>query len=113
MDYSNFKFPKQTKIAKKGRKKFVSKITYEKVYNACKGKCGICGAKDILELHHIFFRSESPDRIDDPMNCIMLCHKDFSKNKCHAKAHQNKKYWQPILKEIRERTYLIINIKVI
>ena len=103
IDYTNMMYPKQTAIAKKARKKSVSKSTYQKVYNACKGKCGLCGTKDILELHHIFFRSEAPDRIDDPMNCIMLCHKDFSKNKCHAKSHQNKKYWQPILKEIRER----------
>ena len=101
IDYSNFAFPKAQKGIKNRKRKAVSKDTYQKVFEACKGKCGLCGAKDILELHHIFFRSEAPDRIDDPTNCIMLCHKDFSKNKCHAKVHSNKKYWQPILLEKR------------
>lgn len=96
-------FPKEQKGIKNRKKKTVSKDTYQKVFEACKGKCGLCGAKDILELHHILFRSEAPDRIDDPMNCIMLCHKDFSKNKCHQKVHEQKKYWQPILIEKRSK----------
>jgi 5-methylcytosine-specific restriction endonuclease McrA len=96
-------FPKEQKGIKNRKKKTVSKDTYQKVFEACKGKCGLCGAKDILELHHIFFRSEAPDRIDDPMNCIMLCHKDFSKNKCHQKVHEQKKYWQPRLMNMRKK----------
>lgn len=96
MDYSNFMYPKQTRIAKKGRKKSVSKITYEKVYNACKGKCGLCGATQNLELHHILGRGK--DLTDNPDNCIMLC-----RNCHHEVVHQNNKKYRPILKEIRER----------
>ena len=96
MDYSNFMYPKQTRIAKKGRKKSVSKSTYEKVYNACKGKCGLCGATQNLELHHILGRGK--DLTDNPDNCIMLC------RHCHHEVvHQNNKKYRPILKEIRER----------
>lgn len=101
IDYTLFAFPKKQKGTKKAKKKRVSKSTYEEVLKACKGKCGLCKASDKLELHHIYFRSEAPDKIDDPLNCIMLCHKDFSKNRCHLKVHQKKKYWQPILIKIR------------
>ena len=94
MDYSNFMFPKQTRIAKKERKKSVSKITYEKVYNACKGKCGLCGATQNLELHHIFGRGK--DLTDNPDNCIMLC------RHCHHEVvHKNNKKYRPILLKMR------------
>lgn len=102
IDYSTFAFPKGQKTNKKPPKKRVSKSTYDEVFEASKGKCGLCGAKDNLQLHHIFYRSEDVNKIDDPNNCIMLCHKDFSENRCHKKVHDNKKYWKPRLIKIRE-----------
>lgn len=68
----------------------VSKETYEKVY---KRDRGICRLKDIncnggLELHHIKYRSEAKNLINEPSNCIMLC------NLHHRLVHSNKKLWQ-------------------
>ena len=94
IDYSSFAFPKGKNLVKKKRKIKVSKSTYDEVLEACKGKCGLCRTSDNLQLHHIYYRSEDKNKIDDPNNCIMLCHKEFSKNKCHKKVHDNKKYWQ-------------------
>lgn len=100
-------FKKTSKIAVKTRLKpiskkrvCVSKKTYNEVYERDKGCCRLCGAVDNLQLHHIYYRSERKDLIDEPNNCIMLCHRDFSKNKCHKLVHSNKKKYQPILLEI-------------
>lgn len=80
----------------------VSKKTYEEVFERCEGKCAICGTTQNLSYHHIKYRSERPDLIDDPDNGIMLCD-DFANN-CHkGKAHKNKKYWQPILLEMAKK----------
>ena len=102
---------KTSKIAVKTRLKpiskkrvCVSKKTYNEVYERDKGCCRFCGAVDNLQLHHIYYRSERKDLIDDPNNCIMLCHRDFSKNKCHKLVHSNKKKYQPILLEIIKKT---------
>ena len=77
----------------------VSKETYNIVLERCNGRCAICGTTQCLEYHHIYYRSERPDLIDDPDNGIMLCG-EFANN-CHkGKAHKNKKHWQPILLEI-------------
>lgn len=81
----------------------VSKETYDIVYNESQGKCGLCDATDNLQLHHIYYRSERRDLIDEPSNCIMLCHKDFSVNKCHGKVHKNKKKYKPLLLAIKKR----------
>ena len=62
--------------------------------------CQFCGAIDNLQLHHVYYRSERKDLIDNPDNCLMLCHRDFSKNKCHRLVHNNKKKYQPILLDI-------------
>lgn len=82
----------------------VSKKTYNEVYERDNGRCRLCGASDNLQLHHIYYRSERKDLIDDPSNCLMLCHRDFSKNKCHRLVHSNKKKYQPILLEIIKKT---------
>lgn len=77
----------------------VSRKTYDEVYERCNGRCAICGTTQGLEYHHIYYRSERPDLIDDPNNGIMLCN-EFANN-CHkGAAHKNKKYWQPILLNI-------------
>lgn len=102
IDYSQMAFPKGKNLVKKKKKQKVSKSTYDEVLKTCNYKCGLCKAKDNLELHHIEYRSEDKEKIDDPKNCIMLCHSEFSKNKCHKKVHNNKKYWQPRLIKIRK-----------
>ncbi len=87
----------KTPIKKVSKKRItVTKKTYEEVYERCNRVCAICGVSQHLEYHHIYFRSERPDLIDDPNNGIMLCG-EFANN-CHkGKAHKNKRYWQPIL----------------
>ena len=81
----------------------VSKETYEIVYNESKGRCALCNNIDNLQLHHILYRSERKDLIDEPSNCVMLCHQDFSKNKCHGVVHKNKKKYKPLLLAIKKR----------
>ena len=91
------------KVSKK--RKTVSKNTYNIVLDRCRDfegvpHCQYCDAVDNLELHHVYYRSERKDLIDDPDNCLMLCHRDYSVNKCHRKSHNNKKKYQPLLLEI-------------
>ena len=96
-EYKQYKKVKSIKRVSKKRKT-VSEKTYEIVFKRCGGKCAICGTTQYLEYHHIEFRSEAPDLIDVPSNGIMLCG-EFANN-CHkGKAHKNKNYWKPILKE--------------
>ena len=71
----------------------VKKEVYQKVYERDNGICRLCGKANI-ELHHIRYRSERKDLINDEKNCIMLC------TECHQKVHSNKHYWQPILLEM-------------
>ena len=86
----DFKKIKRIKVVSK--KKNVSRETYNIVYNRDKGICRLCGNNNI-QLHHIIYRSEAKELIDEPSNCIMLC------ESCHRLVHSNKHYWQPILKE--------------
>lgn len=95
IDYSVMKFAKNVKTVHK-KKNQVSKETYEVVEKSCKEKCALCGKKP-YELHHIAYRSERRDLIDEPTNCIMLC------KTCHDKVHGNKKYWQPRLLKLRAK----------
>lgn len=74
----------------------VSKETYNKVMERCGGRCSMCGTTRNLHYHHVLYRSERKDLIDEPDNGLMVC---FS---CHQKAHSNKIYWQPILLEVIE-----------
>lgn len=74
---------------------FVEKDTYNKTLardKRCRLADGTCEGK--LELHHIRYRSERKDLINDIDNCIILC------TKHHRKVHSNKKYWQPKLLEM-------------
>lgn len=75
----------------------VSEKTYDEVYKKCNGQCQICYTTNNLHYHHILYRSERRDLIDDPSNGIMLC------TKCHKIVHSNKHYWQPILLERRKK----------
>lgn len=89
-------YKKINKIKKVSKTRvFVSKDTYNSVYNRDKGKCRLCNASDI-QLHHIIYRSRDKTRINDISNCIMLC------GDCHRLVHSNKDKWQPILLEMNK-----------
>ena len=94
IDYSNFKFAKEPK--KKHERLTVSEETYQKVFEACKGRCVICQSTLSLELHHICGRGK--DLTDNPDNCVMLC------QNCHQNVvHKNNKKYRVILQELRKR----------
>lgn len=78
---------------------FVSKETYNKVFERDNGCCRLCGKSQNLCLHHIIYRSKSKALIDVPSNCIMLC------MECHLLVHSNKRKYQPILLEIVKKEY--------
>lgn len=86
-------------VRNKGIKKVSNKriVVKEKVYNKVlerdKNSCRLCGTSQNLQLHHIVYRSEDTNLINEISNCIMLC------VKCHNLVHSNKHKWQPILKE--------------
>jgi 5-methylcytosine-specific restriction endonuclease McrA len=72
---------------------FVSKETYDKVFERCKGKCVLCDTTQALHLHHIDGRGK--DKTDNPDNCVILC------SHCHLEVvHKNNKYWRKKLKEM-------------
>lgn len=53
------------------------------------GNCRWCGTNQDLQIHHVRYRSEGGP--DTPRNLLTLC------AECHAKAHSNKKLYQPVL----------------
>lgn len=75
----------------------VSKEVYNAVIQRDNYSCRLCGSTNWLQLHHIFYRSERKDLINDIDNCIMLC------ENCHRIVHSNKKKWQPILLEMNKK----------
>ena len=82
-------------IRKASNKKIiVTADTYKKVIERDKYRCRLCGISQNLHLHHIVYRSEDKNLINEPSNCVMLC------IKCHELVHSNKKKWQPKLKEM-------------
>lgn len=85
---------KKTPIKKVSKKRvFVSKKTYNEVFERCNGVCAICGTNQNLHLHHIDGRGKY--KTDDPNNCVILC------SYCHLEVvHKNNKYWRTKLKEI-------------
>lgn len=89
---------KRNKPIKKISKKriVVTDDTYQKVYERDKGKCKLkdSNCNGGLQLHHIIYRSEDKNLINEPSNCIMLCLYH------HKLVHNNKHKWQPILKEM-------------
>ena len=95
--YRKCAYPKQQ--AKKKKRGRVTDETYYKVWNSCNGTCQLCGSRLSLQLHHIRYRSERRDLINEPQNCIMLC------LECHLKVHGDKKYWQPKLLERAKELY--------
>lgn len=76
----------------------VKKEIYNKVMQRDNYKCRLldytCYGK--LELHHVRYRSERKDLINEPNNCVCLC--TFH----HKLVHSNKKKYQPILLKMLE-----------
>ena len=97
IDYSLFSFAKGQNTVKKKRKTDISKTTREQVKEQYKGKCALCG-KPGTQQHHIEYRSENKEKIDDADNLVLLC------VECHQKVHSNKKHWQPILKKLKKNS---------
>lgn len=97
-EYKEIKPIKVNKPIKKVSKRrvTVTKQVYECVYTRDEGKCVLCGSNELIQLHHIFYRSERKDLINDPNNCVLLC------LKCHQLVHSNKKKYQPILLELKK-----------
>lgn len=98
---SDFIFALNKPIKKISKKRiFVKKEIYDKVYERDKGRCRLqdinCEGK--LELHHIKYRREAKELINEPTNCIMLC------TKHHKLVHTNKHLWQPYLQEIMKKS---------
>lgn len=91
-------YKKQKPIKKVSKHKIkVSHETYTKVIERDNYTCQMYNLMDCegnLELHHILYRSQRKDLIDEPTNCIMLCKKH------HKLVHSNKKKYQPMLLEL-------------
>lgn len=77
---------------------FVKKEIYQEVFKRDKGKCVMLNyeCKGKIELHHVRYRSERKDLINEPNNCVCLC--TFH----HQLVHSNKKKYQPILLKMLE-----------
>lgn len=92
--------PRKNKgINKVSKKKItVTQDTYNKVMQRDNCKCVMLNyeCKGKIELHHVRYRSERKDLINEPNNCVCLC--TFH----HKLVHSNKKKYQPILLKILE-----------
>lgn len=92
--------PRKNKgINKVSKKKItVTQDTYNKVMQRDNGRCVMLNyeCKGKIELHHVRYRSERKDLINEPNNCVCLC--TFH----HKLVHSNKKKYQPILLKILE-----------
>ena len=76
----------------------VTEETYNKVMQRDNYKCVMLNyeCKGKIELHHVRYRSERKDLINEPNNCVCLC--TFH----HKLVHSNKKKYQPILLKMLE-----------
>lgn len=101
LSYKNKKCTVYSKNSAKTKNKSNKRITVSKeVYNTVTERdnycCRLCGSTNWIQLHHILYRSQRRDLINDVDNCIMLC------DDCHKLVHSNKKKWQPILLEMNK-----------
>jgi len=91
---------KSGKMKNKSNKRItVLKETYDYVIKRDNYSCRLCGSTNWIQLHHIYYRSQRKDLINDIDNCIMLC------DDCHRLVHSNKKKWQPILLEMNKKIW--------
>lgn len=89
---------KKIKLHRKSKKLTVTKDTYNYVIERDNYSCKLCARTNFIQLHHILYRSQRKDLINDVDNCIMLC------SDCHRLVHSNKKKWQPILLEMKNQS---------
>ncbi len=89
---------KRAKMRNKSNKLTVTKETYNFIIERDNYSCRLCGSTNWLQLHHVLYRSQRRDLINNIDNCIMLC------EECHRLVHSNKKKWQPILIKIAKDT---------
>ena len=96
---SDFNLVRNKPIKKVSNKRItVTEETYNKVMQRDKYKCVMLNyeCKGKIELHHVQYRSERKDLINEPNNCVCLC--TFH----HKLVHSNKKKYQPILLKMLE-----------
>ena len=96
---SDFEIKRNKPIKKVSNKRItVTQDTYNKVMQRDNGRCVMLNyeCKGKIELHHVRYRSERKDLINEPNNCVCLC--TFH----HKLVHSNKKKYQPILLKILE-----------
>lgn len=100
-EYKNAQYNVKTVQKKKAhhtkKRITVSKEVYNAVIQRDKYCCRLCGSTNWIQCHHILYRSEKKDLINDINNCIMLC------ENCHRIVHSNKKKWQPILLDMNKK----------
>ena len=96
---SDFEIKRNKPIKKVSNKRItVTEETYNKVMQRDNYKCVMLNyeCKGKIELHHVRYRSERKDLINEPNNCVCLC--TFH----HKLVHSNKKKYQPILLKMLE-----------
>ena len=96
IDYSQMAFPKTSKQVLNRKTKDISKLNRDEIKKLFNGRCGLCGGQG-THCHHIIYKSEDRNKINDLNNLFLLC------VECHNKVHSNKKYWQPRLVRLREK----------
>ena len=89
-----------------GWKNLASYIRHRDNYKCQNSDCKNKAEQKILQVHHIGFWKNPPDRSDRPSNLITLC------SKCHTPANHNKGKllygWQPKLKSFKAETFMTI-----
>ena len=98
--YKEYKKAKPIKKVSKNKIR-VSHETYMKVYNRDNGMCQMCGTRENIHCHHVRYRSERRDLIDEPSNLILLCATH------HRLVHSNKKKYQPMLLEMMKNKTIL------
>ena len=96
---SDFEIKRNKPIKKVSNKRItVTQETYNRVMQRDNYRCVMLNyeCKGKIELHHVRYRSERKDLINEPNNCVCLC--TFH----HKLVHSNKKKYQPILLKILE-----------
>jgi hypothetical protein len=92
-------YPKHKKKVKRKGLSFKDKKIYEEV-NRLQPVCVICGKPYPLNRHHI---RHSGTRLNYIGNIAVVCGPVTDDDSCHAKIHNNEKYWKPILvKKVNE-----------
>lgn len=89
-----------------GWKNLSSYIRHRDNYQCQNPNCQNKSEHKILQVHHLGFWQQPPDRSNKPCNLITLC------SRCHTPANHKKGKllygWQPILKSFKAETFMTI-----